>query len=261
MVEKAAKAGVGIISITDHDTILGIKRAIDAGNEHNVQIIPGIELSALFNNVEIHLLGYFIDHEDSAFCSRLDMLFKQRTERLHQMIEKLAKLDVHIDEMEVFDVVGDGAPGRLHLAEVICKTGYADDIYECFNKYIGFDGPAYVHKMPLTAKEAIELIINAKGVPVLAHPYKMHGDVSIPELASSGLQGIELVCPAQSKSAKVKFKKLAAEYELAITGGTDYHGSRKPDIKLGDYTVSGEQVEKLMNKCAYAKEIADVLVF
>ncbi len=178
---------------------------------------------------------------------------KERLERLHKMVQKLKCIDVIIDPQEVLDVVGYGTPGRLHLAEVIWKKGYVENIYESFDKYIGCNKPAYVHKKRLTAYEAMKLISDAGGVPVLAHPYKIHEDFSIHKLINDGLQGVEVIYPTKLASLKKEYTNLAKEYDLAITGGTDFHGARKPSIKLGDVTISEELVTNLKERCPVLK--------
>lgn len=211
----------------------------------DIEVVPGIEISADYGKSEIHLLGYFLNYTDDYFCKRLELLRKGRVERVYKIVEKLKNIGVNIEVQDVFDVVGNGAPGRLHVAEVVWLTGYSKNIFDSFHKYLGYGKPAYEKKQNLSYCDAIELIISAGGVPVLAHPYKMNKDSIILELIESGLQGIEVYYPTQEPSLRLKYRNLAKRFGLAITGGSDFHGTRRPGIRLGEITINQELVKNL----------------
>ena len=131
------------------------------------------------------------------------------------------------------------------MAEVLWLMGYSKNIFDSFSKYLGYGKPAYEKKQNLSYCDALELIISAGGIPVLAHPYKMNKDSIILELIESGLQGIEVYYPTQEPSLRLKYRNLAKRFGLAITGGSDFHGTRRPGICLGEITINKEMVEKL----------------
>lgn len=245
VVLEASKHGINIIAITDHDTIKGIERAVIAGRKYNVKVIPAIELSSFLFTSEVHILGYFIDYKDDFLCKQLERMYEQRVERIYEMVHKLSKLNVLIDPQDVLDIAGGSPPGRLHLAESIWKSGYSADIKEPFYKFIGDNGPAFVPSKSLTPFGAIELIVKVGGVPVIAHPFKTDSYFIIPELVEKGLEGVEVYYPMQKESIDAQYLKLAREYNLVVTGGSDFHGARKPDICLGAVTIHGELVYKL----------------
>lgn len=173
---------------------------------------------------------------------------EQRVDRLNEIIQKLWKLGVRLDAKEVFDIVGKGAAGRLHIAEAIWRNGYTENIYESFKKYIGEDMPAYVPKKNLSTRDAIEMISNVGGIPVIAHPYKIDGNAIIPKLIDEGLQGIEVFYPAQEVVLQSTYRNLAKKHGLVITGGSDFHGTRKPNIQLGAITIPEEFINQLKER-------------
>ena len=155
---------------------------------------------------------------------------------------------MRLDAEEVFGIVGKGAAGRLHIAEAIWRNGYTENIYESFKKYIGVGMPAYVPKKNLSTRDAIEMISSVGGIPVIAHPYKIDGSVIIPKLIDEGLQGIEVFYPTREVVLQSTYRNLAKKYGLVITGGSDFHGTRKPDIQLGAMTVPEEFIDQLKER-------------
>jgi transcription antitermination factor NusB len=249
VVDEAIKLGVSTISITDHDTLDGIKIAHRYGKEKNLHIIPGIELSSYLSPSEIHILGYFIDINNRTLQKMIKQAREDRINRIYTMVEKLRKLNVNIDAQEILTLAGKGTPGRMHVAETLWEHGYCNTIVESFSKYIRDNGPAYVPRKTLTPQQAIELIIGAHGVAVLAHPGLTLRDHVIKDLVKYGLQGIEVYYPSHTPQAVEKYLKIAKKYNLAVTGGSDFHGERKMDTPIAKVTVPGNLVCKLKQKC------------
>jgi transcription antitermination factor NusB len=247
--EEAIRIGVSSISITDHDTVEGVMIASRYGQGKNIHIIPGIELSSYLSPSEIHILGYFIDIHNASLQEALKQSYEDRLKRIYAMVEKLHKLRVDIDPQEVLMLAGKGSPGRMHMAEVIWKRGYCSTIIEAFMKYIGDNSPAYVPKKTLNPQQAIELIVNAQGVAVLAHPGLTQKDHIIEELVKYGLQGIEVYYPSHTPQLVEKYLKIAKKYNLVVTGGSDFHGERKVDNPIAKVTVPGDLVNKLKQRC------------
>jgi predicted metal-dependent phosphoesterase TrpH len=245
VVKEASRLNLHTIAITDHDTVDAIETAQIAGDMEGIKIIPAIELSSNYRSVDIHLLGYFIDIKNCALLDKLAELRSERVERIKKITKKLRTLGVNIEHQEVFDVSKDGSPGRMHIADVLCRKGYCSGIRESFQRYLSDNGPAYVSKEALTLKDAIELIISSDGVPVLAHPGVTKRDTLIPTMVEYGLQGIEVYYPTHQPDAVKRYLQIAKKHDLVVTGGSDCHGNRKPDITLGNIRISDDLVDKI----------------
>lgn len=248
VVKEASRLNLHTIAITDHDTVDAIETAQIAGGMEGIDIIPAIELSSNYRSVDVHLLGYFIDIKNSALLEKLAELRSERVERVKKITQKLRALGVNIEHQEVFDISKDGSPGRMHIADVLCRKGYCSGIRESFQKYLSDNGPAYVPKEALTLKDAIELIISSDGVPVLAHPGVTKRDTLIPKMVEYGLQGIEVYYPTHQPDAVKRYMRIAKKYDLVVTGGSDCHGNRKPDIGLGSIRISDDLVGKIKER-------------
>jgi len=241
VVRLAKEAGLAAVGIADHDTIDGIGPALEAGKKYGIEVIPGVELSTQVGDAEVHMLGYFIDWRDEQFRGRLHVFREARRTRARQMVEKLCRAGVKIPYEEVLNAAGGGAVCRPHIAQVMLKHGYVETLQEAFERYIGVACPAYVKKYQLSPAEAIEMIHRARGISVLAHPTFLNPDI-LPMLIKEGLRGIEVYHSKHDASAIADFKRLAQQYNLLVTGGTDSHGF---DVPIGAVRVPYELVEKL----------------
>lgn len=244
IVQEAKSSKVSCISITDHDSV----EAYNSLGQLDIEIIPGIELSSNIGDVEVHILGYFIDYKEEWFREKLIALRQVRVERIFQMCEKLNELGIVIKPEEILNSAGPSSSvGRLHLAKLMAEKGLVSNYREAFYKYIGEGRPAYVSKFKLTPYEAISLILKVKGIPVLAHPYSLTNQKIIPELIRAGLMGIEAIYPEHTPKQRDYYIKLAQENELFVTGGSDYHGYVKPEVKIGTVNIPYSLVEELKN--------------
>jgi len=228
----AREAGLCAISITDHDMTDGIEPAIARGGDCGVEIIPGIELSSEITNAngghtELHILGYLIDWKNEEFQKTISLFRKARTQRAAIIIEKLALIGIKLDEARLKKIAGGGAIGRLHFAKVLVETGFAGSITDAFQRFLGHGKPAYAPKMALSPADAIRLILDTGGVPVLAHPLYVHSTNAniITELVELGLKGIETWHSKHPPAAVKKFADIAFELGILSTGGSDCHGS------------------------------------
>jgi hypothetical protein len=245
LVREALSRGLSAIAIVDHDTVGGIPEAEVAAQGADLEVIAGIELTAQYEGQEIHILGYFLDLQNKALLEKLNLVQLNRIERVHKIVNNLEQQGVKLNAQDVFDISGKGTVGRMHIARALVKGGWVTTTAEAFRKYIGDKSPAYVLGFSLSPVEAINLIKGAGGVAVLAHPYILHDDALITELAGYGLQGIEVYYPEHSQSMVNFYLDLARKLNLLVTGGSDFHGSVKPDIKLGTIKIPIELVEKL----------------
>lgn len=245
VVQSAKKKGLAAIAIVDHDTVSGIKPTIEAARELDLEVIPGIELSVEYQNLEIHILGYLIDYENKALITKLDFLKINRIDRIYKIVGKLNELNVLLKPETVFELAGQGTPGRLHVARALVKEKLVASVFEVFYKYIGDNCPANVLGFKFTPEEAIKLVKDTGGIPVLAHPYLIKDDTLIPAFVAAGLRGLEVYYPEHTQSMVNYYLELAKKYNLLVTGGSDCHGNAKPQVKIGAVKIPYELVEKL----------------
>jgi 3',5'-nucleoside bisphosphate phosphatase len=253
---------LGAISLTDHDAVDGNRDLLRTGVPRSIRFLTGIEISALPPPLfpvsgSFHILGYGIDIEDKALNQTLITLQDARKNRNPYIIRKLNMLGIKVDLDQVSQFSGECQLGRPHIANYLVHEGFADSINEAFDKYLGKGKPAYVEKLRISCREAIKLILDAGGLPVLAHPYLLKlgkgvvFEELIVELKSIGLKGIEIYYPEHPLESVRFYAKIAREYNLIITGGTDFHGEIKPEIKLGsgfgDLFVPYEIYENIIN--------------
>ncbi len=245
LVKESIKRKLSAIAIVDHDTLDAISASTAEAIGEDLEIIPGIELTAQHEGQEIHILGYFLDYRNKVLLKKLISLRENRIDRAHKIVKNLAGLGVNLDVKTVFEISGKSTVGRMHIARALVKEGHVANISEAFRKYIGDRSAAYVLGFYLSVQEAIRMIKEAGGVAVLAHPYLLRNDALIIEFTGYGLQGIEVYYPEHSQSLINFYLELAKKLNLAVTGGSDFHGSAKPDIKLGMVKIPLELVEKL----------------
>ena len=243
VVRYAQENGISAIAITDHDITDGIVPAILEGAKTGVEVIPGIELSAELKNsseVEIHILGYYINWENSQFQEQLKLFRQVRERRAIHIVDKLAAVGIKINEDALFRAAGVGSIGRLHIARVMLEQKAVNSIHEAFQKFLGWGRPAFVPKLRLKPEQAIKMIKRIGGIPVLAHPF--YGNYNnknlIGSLVRQGLAGIEAWHSKHPTKIRESFIKLAAEFDLVATGGSDFHGS----TDNGDASIGGQKV-------------------
>lgn len=241
----AHKAKLSCISVCDHDTVEAIDPVMIAAAKKEIEVIPGIELSAEVGGSEIHILGYYIDHKNAALLATLASLRQNRIERIHRMVDKLKEFDIHLKSEAVFQLAQGGTVGRLHLARTLVKEKAVETLGEAFRKYIGDKSPAYVSGFRFTPRQAIELIRNAGGIPVLAHPYTVRDDSLIPQFVECGLKGLEIFYPEHTQSMINFYLDMAKQHNLLVTGGSDCHGNAKPEVHIGLIHLPYEYVEAL----------------
>lgn len=260
VVRLAAQRGLSVLAITDHDTVEGVEEALAEGVAQGVEVIAGVEMSARWKRGIFHILGYFVRTDCPALASALERLKHAREERTHKILANLRDLDVHISPEEVNAQAGDGVTGRPHIARVLRLKRYVSTVQEAFDRYLRRGRPAYVEKEKLESVEILRLITEAGGLPVIAHPHTLVEDgltaleVIIRDLLPHGLQGIEVFYPKHTPEQTTRFLALAERYDLAVTGGTDFHGANKPGVDLGvipgSPPLSHELVEKLKERHA-----------
>jgi predicted metal-dependent phosphoesterase TrpH len=245
LIELAKKAGLAAIAVTDHDILEGHPEAEVAARELGVELIPGIEMSASVNNVEVHVLGYFLDPANAALRRHLAEQRDRRLQRMRDMVAKLRSLGVLISVDDVMAVAGRGTMGRPHVAEAMVKGGYVNTPREAFDRYIGNTGPGFIPGSQIAPRVVIDVILQAGGVPVLAHPIYLKDDGLIDQFAHEGLAGVEAYHSSHSAEQIKRYEQVAQRLGLLRTGGSDYHGGNKEGVAIGAATVPYELVDAL----------------
>jgi predicted metal-dependent phosphoesterase TrpH len=244
VVHEALALGLTTIAITDHDTTEGIEEALEAAKGTRLDVIPGVEISAEMPRCEVHILGYYIAYRDPALCRKLALFRELRLKRAQKIMAKLAQMGMPLDWDRIQQLAGTGAIGRPHIARAMLEKGYISSIDEAFDLYISRGGPAYVKRPKLTPVEAIQTILAAQGLPVLAHPLQINH--LVPELAAHGLVGLEVYYPGYTPDEIDFLLSLATKYGLLVTGGTDFHGEyTQYATRLGEVMVPQTVVETL----------------
>jgi hypothetical protein len=238
VITLAHQAGVVAAAITDHDITSGIPEAMETGQRYGIDVIAGVEISALFGDSELHMLGYFLDWQDETLTERLARLRESRHRRNPRIVERLQAAGIDLTYDEVRSLAGTDAVGRPHIARVLVEKGVVASAQEAFDLWLAEGRPAYVPRELPTPAEAIRWIRAAKGLPVLAHPTWIKiaehslADL-IRQLKADGLAGIEVHYSTHTARQTQEYLALAKQLDLLVTGGSDFHGVTKPDIHVG----------------------------
>lgn len=250
VVAEAASIGLAAIAITDHDSVEGVAPALAAAPGCGIEVIPGVELSADEDGLDVHILGYFVDHTDGWFVERLLELRHARLERAVQMIDALRKAGFSIDLEDVLQLAAEGSVGRSHVARALMDAGHVASISDAFERLIGRHKPFYVKKPLAKATEVTRWIVAAGGLAVLAHPGICAAESLIDDLVTAGLSGVEAYhfehTPEQSRA----YEKMARARGLVATGGSDYHGPGAPGPGLGGVEVPPETLDELKERAS-----------
>lgn len=248
LVYMGIKKDLVAFALTDHDTIDGVGRAINKAKEldNHIQVIPGVELSCKYpitstRTVEIHILGYKIDYTDETLVSTLKKVAKERDDRNKKMCENLHNAGYPISYEELVERFGDKVLTRAHFAKLLLQNGGVPSMDSAFKTCLSTKSPYFVNRDYLHPEDAINLIVNSGGIPVLAHPLLYKLSVSeirnmLSSLKEFGLRGVEAIYSRNHGTDDAFVRKLADEYGLFITGGSDFHGDNKPDIEMGTGT-------------------------
>jgi len=245
LIKALADTDISCIAVADHDTVMGIRPALEEAKSTGIEVLPAIELTAEYETSEIHILGYLIDCENKDLLATTALLKQNRIERIYKMVEKLKKMGLDLEAEAVFSFTKEGTVGRLHVARAMLGAGFVNSVSEAFEKYIGDKKPGYVLGFKLSPREAIDLIKNAGGIPVLAHPYTVSREDVISQIIECGVMGLEAYYPEHMHGMTDFYLELAKEKNLLVTGGSDFHGASKPLLQLGVFKIPYELVERL----------------
>ncbi|MCC5907348.1 MAG: PHP domain-containing protein [Balneolaceae bacterium] len=247
LLRKVKSKNISTVSITDHDTIKGYLEAKKIAPELGIELIPGVEITSLWNGREIHLLAYNFRDDDEDFLLLLNRHKVARRKRMHSIVDQLNKNGVDIDYDEIRAESRSGNIGRPHAATVLINKGYVASVPEAFIRYLSAEKIATIKTNYAGIDEVVAATKSAGGIISLAHPGPLYSDDDLDQLLSFGLDGIECIHPSHRFAVQKKFTSLAKTRNLLITGGSDYHGTGKSEYDpfLGIVTVSLRHVDAL----------------
>ena len=254
LMKYAAMKGLKAIAVTDHDTVEGLELSSYWAEYYNIEFVPGVEIESAYENIEIHILGLFIDPTNKKLLELLKGLRKMREERDAKIIEIFNSDGINVKLEDIHALTRHRAISRPHFARYLVNNGYYDSISDAMRNYLGRGKRAYVAR-PLPSPAAVfDIIRNAGGIPVVAHPVQYRLDYireerMIVELKAAGLSGIEAIYSENSPEDTVRYLELAKKHSLLVSGGSDFHGDVKPGLDLGvgrgDLEVDYSVLEKL----------------
>lgn len=237
LVDYAIEKGLSAFALTDHDTIDGLDEAIAAAKGRPIEVIPGIEFSTEYEGKDIHIVGLYIDYKGELFSKQIQAFVDSRIERNRKMCANLQTAGIDIS----FEALTEAFPGavitRAHYGKFLLDHGYVKNMPQAFDKYLGDNTPYFVPREKVTPMQAVNLILDAGGIPVLAHPTLYHMsdrrlELLLSRLKESGLMAMECIYSTYSPAEERHMRKLAIKYDLLISGGSDFHGTTKPKLDL-----------------------------
>lgn len=244
IIKITSEAGLAAAGLTDHDSVNGLNEAAAAADKHNIELIPGVEISVIEDDQEVHILGYYPRYMNQ-LQEALTSLQKERFVRMEAIVSKLSKLGLKISPDEVTNEAGKAAPGRLHIARLLLKKKYVNTLNQAFTTYLNRNRPAYVPRHTLSLKQVMSLLIEVGAIPVIAHPGGRSKN-TIDKLVSMDLKGIEVFHPDHSHALVKYYLEIANRNGLIITGGSDFHGESRLNINYpASLAVSADYLDKM----------------
>lgn len=256
LVRHAAEAGLSAFSLTDHDNMDGIPEAMEAAASCGIELIPGIEFSTEYQGIDIHIVGLDLPYPDETFLSQVEFYREERLRRNKKMIQRMADDGIDISYQQMVESFGETVWTRAHFARYLADHGYVPDMKSAFLTHIGEGCPYYIPREKVSPATVTQLIRQHHGIPVLAHPFQYgFSDEKLRELLSFlkdvGLAGMEVYYSSYSQKQQNYLLSLTEDFDLAPSGGSDFHGTNKPDISIGtgtgDLQIPYSVLEKLRN--------------
>ena len=242
LLARAAKRGLSVVSITDHDTLAAYENARPTAARLGLELITGIEVSSTIRNLSVHILGYFVDETTPAAKKLVEGTGSGRMERMERMLKKMDELGYKVEMNDLLSFIGDATVGRGGLARYLVKKGHFKNTDEAFEKLLGDNKPVFEPVKQFTPQEAIRLITEAGGIASLAHPGNDITEADLAAFVEAGLSAVEAITTHHSPQQIAKWTALAAQYGIAVTGGSDCHG---PLWKNKDTGAAGLDMEML----------------
>ncbi len=246
LIKKVRDKSIDIISVTDHDSVNGLEEAIGIGKDLGVEVIPGVEISTDVEDKEVHLLGYFLDINNSELKKYLSFFRDERYQRALRMVKKLNALGFDITIDDVLEVTNSSAIGRPHVAIAMMRKGIVKDYYEAFQKYLRDGAPAYERKIHVSPQSALKIISDAGGLSFIAHPGHLKESILM-TLINSGIDGIEVTHPSHNSYQQKFYRGIVNQYCLLESGGSDFHGGEKGDENnLGSHWLDPKHYREML---------------
>jgi len=243
--KQAKEAGLKCISVTDHDTLEAVEAARQYSKQYGVELLEGIELSADYEDAEVHILGYLINCDDPKLLDELVHIKELRQNRIIDMAQALLELGFKVDVKELMAGIGQMMPTRLHLGLYMLEKGMVSSLPEAFKKYLSPGKPAYRARFKQSVKGIVDLIKKHQGFSFVAHPHTLHNQQWVDELIALGVDGLEVVYPNMSPEKRSKYDNLVKKHNLLRSGGSDAHGAYKKFTHIGKVTVPYQWVEEM----------------
>jgi 3',5'-nucleoside bisphosphate phosphatase len=246
LIARAKANGVDVLAIADHDSVAGLGEGLEAANDAGIRLVPAVELSAVTDGRDTHLLAYFVDQDSPVLAEQLRRLREARLARAESMVAALNDAGFRVALADVLALSDGGAVGRSHVARALVDAGHADTVAEAFQTLIGRNRPFYVAKQSASLPEVITGVRELGAIPVLAHPGVTKVDDLIPEMLAAGLLGIEAYHADHTPEQVARYAALATAHGLLVTGGTDFHGPHAPNPDIGAVDVPEAAVRALL---------------
>ncbi len=235
LVSMSARRGLKALAVTDHDTMDGVPEALAAGRHLGIEVVPGVEIGAVFRGGELHLLGYY-PVRNSDLLLFLKLMKNERFQRARKILQRLKSLGINVSKEEIARESYPASPGRLHFARVLLRRNFVATVEEAFNRFLGEGGTAFFARKLFPVEKVLHILHQSGAVSVLAHPGLIkHAPVE--EILSLGVKGLEVFYPGHSNSQQHDFLQMAVDQNLLITGGSDYHGGPQSKVTHPGYTA------------------------
>lgn len=247
LVHEARRWGVDVLGITDHDTVDGLAEAAVAASRASLTLVPGVELTTTIQGPEIHILGYFVNQDDPVFIERLASLARDRVQRITNVVRLLNDAGYAVDLGAILAQADEGSIGRPHVARALIELGAATDMNDAFSRFLKRGAVGWAPRSPFTAEEAVRALLDNGAVPVLAHPFSTRDvGATLSRLVPAGLMGLEVYYGEYDDAQQRELLHTARRYDLAPTGGSDFHGPRfREGRNLGTGSVPAAAWEHL----------------
>ncbi len=247
LVDEANQRGIGLLGITDHDTLDGLAEATRRAVGTPVALVPGVELSTTIPGPEIHILGYFVNRDDAQFTGRLAALAVDRVNRITNVVRLLNEAGFPVDMDAILAQADEGSIGRPHVARALIELGVATDMNDAFSRFLRRGTLGWAPRSPFTAEEAVQMLLDNGAVPVLAHPFSTRDvEGTVERLVPAGLRGLEVFYGEYEDMRQRELLGVANRYGLVPTGGSDFHGPRfREGRDLGTVNVPRSAFEQL----------------
>ncbi len=247
LVTNASQRGISVLGVTDHDTMDGLDAASEAAARAGITLVPGVELSTTVDRAEVHILGYFVDSNDSDLQARLSDLAAARVRRVERMIARLHELGYPVDGEAILAQAEEGSIGRPHVARALMEIGAVDSVNDAFERFLKAGRPAYIPRDSFSPEDAVGLLVEYSVIPVLAHPFSTKDiEGTLARLVPAGLKGLETYYAEYSPEQHAQLHVIADGWGLVPTGGSDYHGAGfREGRELGAAPVPQHSWERL----------------